>query len=234
MSRSNSRIIASALTAALLALGASAAGAKAADWLRRGPKFEPGQVVRFEGQVVGANGEPMAGVDVAVDGWKRSLDLRAFSIAKEDQRRETTRTGEDGRFGLDWTWDPKLKKYAISAYVIYRGDGGVEVTHDLAREEVTGRLKEGSPVSSRLEVSTENQRFLERLRDFVAALTTPDERSTYDQFGLPEQVDRTPHANGVETAWWYFRQGRVCRFVNGARTELQTFPPVGESGGGSR
>jgi len=231
MSRSNSPTTASAIAVALLLLGASAAGAKV-DWLKRGPKFEAGQIVRFEGQVVGANGQPMAGVDVAIDGWKRSLDLRALSLQKEDQRRETTRTDGEGRFSIEWTWDPKLKKFALSAFVVYRGDLGVQVTHDLAREEVTGRLKEGTPVASRLEVSAENQCFLERLHDFVAALGTADERATYDQFGLPEQVDRTPRADAVETAWWYFRQGRVCRFVDGVRSEIQSFPPVGESGGG--
>lgn len=234
MFRSNSRTTASGLVVALALLAAAPARADAADWLRRGPKFEAGQIVRFEGQVVGADGEPMAGADVAIDGWRRSLDLRAFSMEKEDQKRLVARTDAEGRFAIDWTWDPRLKKFAVSAFVTYRGDGGVEVTHDLAREEVTGRLREGSPVASRLEVTSDNQRFLERLHDFVAALATADERSTYEQLGLPEQVDRTPRADGVETAWWYFRQGRVCRFLDGARTEIQTFPPVGESGGSAR
>jgi hypothetical protein len=225
MSRWTSRTTASAL---LLALAfTTSAAAAGIDWPWR-KKFEDGEVVRFAGTVTGPDGAPMANVAVAVEGWRSDFVLSEFAVVREGRTRLVATTDARGAFALDWIWDRslKLKKFAIVAYVPYRGARG-QAEHELARVDITRRLRDGSPVTATLGFDPAGVAFLNRLRAFESSLTTADERSVYQELGLPEQVDRTRVGDQIESAWWYFTRGRVCRFRDGVRTEMQSFPPVG-------
>ena len=223
MFRSNSRTIVSlAVAAGCLVAAAAAASDRTLPWR---PKFGKGQLVRFTGSVVGPQGERLEGIEIAVEGWKNALDLRAFAREREDLTRLTARSDDAGAFAIDWPWNPELRQFAVVAFVAYRGGGG-ETSHELARVDVTKRLRKGSPVDTQVFVAQAELDFVRRLRAFESALGTADERAAYQEFGLPEQTDRTPIGGSVETAWWYFRRGIVCRFRDGVRTEVQSFPPV--------
>lgn len=220
MSRSPSRTIASALAAGLLL--AAAAGAQTWPWKA---KFAAGETVVFSGTVTGPDGAPLTGIDVAIEGWKTGVDLRGLSLERENRTRVAARTNERGEFTIDWTWSDEHRKFAAVAFVPYRSvDGDTE--YELARVELTKRLRDGSPVTANLAVERKGLDFIDRLRQFEASLATEDERTTYAELGLPERVDRTPVGDSVETAWWYFAHGRVCRFRDGIRSEVQSFPPI--------
>jgi hypothetical protein len=222
MSRSRSRIIVSALAVAA-ALAAPAVGAVKWPWTS-GP--EAGETVRFAGTVVGPAGEPLADVDVAVEGWRTGVDWRSAALKRAAHSRATVRSGPRGEFTIDILRDAAQKRFAVVAYAPYRDATGSITEYELARVDVTRRVRHGSPVTAVLAVEAPGLAFLRRLREFEAALRSEDERSTYSHLGLPEQVDRTKVGDSVEAAWWYYEQGRVCRFRDGRRIEVQTFPPI--------
>jgi hypothetical protein len=210
----------------LLALALAAPPAlEAQAWPWGKAKFAPGDLVRFEGTVTAPGGAPLAGIDVAIEGWKTGVDLRGLAFERENRTRVTARTDEQGRFAIDWTWSDEHRKFEAVAFVPYRDVDG-EAEHEIARVELTKRLRDGSPVTANLAVESGGLDFIRELREFEASLASEDERTTYAALGLPEKVDRTPVGDSVETAWWYFAHGRVCRFRDGVRTEVQTFPPI--------
>ncbi|HLF56216.1 MAG TPA: hypothetical protein VI942_05150 [Thermoanaerobaculia bacterium] len=209
----------------LAALAAAAAAPAGAQMFSRKAKFEPGETVRFAGTVSAPGGAPLADIDVAVEGWKRGVDVRELSFVRANRTRVTARSDERGEFTIDWTWSDEHSKFAVVAFVPYRGvDGDTE--YELASVEVTKRLRDGSPVTVTLAVPAAGIAFMQRLRDFEASLVTEDEKTVYAQLGLPERVDRTQVGDAIETAWWYFAHGRVCRFRDGVRREIQSFPPI--------
>lgn len=212
-------------------LAAAGAAVVDAQVFSRKAKFAPGDTVRFAGRVTGPDGAPMAGVDVAIEGWKTGVDLRGLSLERENRTRVTAKSGENGEYAIDWTWSDEHRKFAAVAFFPYPGVGGQD-EHELARVELTKAVKEGSPVVADLAVAQKGLDFIARLREFEAALATDDEKAVYAELGLPEKVDRTPVGDSIETAWWYFKHGRVCRFRDGVKTEVQTFPPIG--GGGAQ
>jgi len=219
------------VAAAALALALTAAAAAPAQiaWPWR-PKIPAGAVVRFSGSVTDPAGAPMPGVGVAVEAWRSRFDLSDFERVKEDRTRVITLTDERGGFSIDWTWNPVHRQVAVAAYVSYRGPDG-ESELELTRVDVTTRLRDASPVTVALAVPRRGAEFVANLREFQASLTTEDERGTYHDLGLPERVDRIPTGAGIETAWWYFSRGQVCRFLDGERTEVEAFPPIPRSGG---
>ena len=82
----------------------------------------------------------------------------------------------------------------------------------------------GSPVVATLEIA--DTRLLEAVRSFLASLRTADERRTYEEMGKPDSIDAVRGPGWIETTWWYFEEGRACRFRDGIRLEVQTFDPV--------
>ena len=66
----------------------------------------------------------------------------------------------------------------------------------------------------------------EQVEQFLASLRTDEERRTYRQVGKPDRVDSTRVSDHLETAWWYFRAGKVYRFRDGRLEKVDTFAPV--------
>ena len=48
----------------------------------------------------------------------------------------------------------------------------------------------------------------------------------YQERGRPDKVETTRYEDRVETAWWYFEQGKVCRFADGELVKVEEFDPV--------
>ncbi len=221
MSRSPSRITASVAIATLLA--APVAGEIAWPWR---PKIAAGEIVRFSGTVVDLAGQPLSDVDVVVEGWRTGIDVRAFARVRSQRVHAAARTNERGEYAIDWTWDPRLHHFEVSAVAPYRSAGG-DTSHTLARVDVTRRLRSSRAIVALLSVGTNELAFLRRLLEFERSLSSPDEHATYAELGLPEQLDQSSAGATDESAWWYYSTGRVCRFRNGVRVEVESFTPVG-------
>ncbi len=202
--------------AALLAASAASAGHP---W--RFPHAE-GAAVRFEGSVSDAAGNPVAGVEVALEASTPRFDWRRFSPAQRTERR-TTRTDERGRFALDWVWDGAYRRFELAA-TLREQVGGRELARELARLEVSDRVATATPVVAALVI--DDAAGLARLRAFLTGLDSDDELRVWREAGLPESIDRVVSPDSEEAAWWYFSAGRVVRFRDGVQTAVDTFPPV--------
>jgi hypothetical protein len=228
MSRSRSRTTAERRAAALLALTLAAAPAAAA--LPWGEPFSAGEAVRFQGTVADPQGRPLADVDVTLEASRTRLDLRSLARVPAETVTLAARSNERGEYALDWAWQPGFRRFELVASIPVRGAGG-EARQELARIDLSARLKQGSPVSAALTVA--EAEFVRALRAFVAALASDDERRVYDEAGRPDSVDRRDGPAGSSAAWWYFALGRVYRFRAGRLAEVERFDPVRRIGAGA-
>ena len=95
---------------------------------------------------------------------------------------------------------------------------------ELAREDVTQRLGQGSPVVVNLQ--SPESAWLERHRRFYATLRNDAEREVFAEMGPPDRVDSLELAGREEVTWWYFRSGKAYRFQEGRVGEVVRFEPV--------
>ncbi len=221
MSRSRSRTIAEAWAALTLLAGLAAAPAAGVGHPWRFPHAE-GATVRFEGTVADASGRPIRGVEVVLEAATPRFDWRRFSPDQRLERR-VARTDEQGRFSIDWTWDGTFRRFELVA-TLREVAGSRELARELARLEVTDRVRAGTPVPAALVV--EDAAGLARVREFLADLDSADELAVWNASGLPEAIDRVVGPESVEATWWYYSDGRAYRFRDGARVAVETFPPV--------
>lgn len=191
--------------------------------------YEAGDGVRFEGAVADAGGHALGGIEIALEASTPRLDWRRLTSAPRVERRVAT-SDERGAFAIDWTWDAAFRRFELVA-TLSEELAGRTLRHELARLDVTDRVKSGSPVSASLVVA--DGRFVERARAFLAGIASEDERRIWTELGLPESIDRVESPNVVEAAWWYYAAGRVARFRDGRLVELQSFDPIRPLGGDS-
>lgn len=229
MSRFRSRTTAELALVAVLAVAAPAPAA-----LPWSSPYRDGELVRFTGTVAGPDGTAIADLDVELEVSTRGrLDWRTLSRVAGERRTVAARTNARGEYVLDWEWVSGYRQFEVVAFVPVRGPGG-ETRQELARVDVSSRVRQGSPVLAVLTV--QSAKFVTALREFVAAISTDDERRVYAEAGRPDSVDRRAGPGGTESAWWYFSLGRVYRFLDGRLAEVQRFEPVrspetGGSGG---
>lgn len=221
MSRSKPPTTAELGARALLLLALAAAPARAA--LPWGEPFREGEAVRFAGTVADPQGQPLADLEVTLEASRTKLDLRSLARVPAATATRAARTNERGEYAIDWAWQPGFRRFALVASIPVRGAAG-ESRQELARVDVSTRLKQGSPVSATLTVEAAD--FVRALRAFVAALASDDERRVYEEAGKPDSVDRRQGPAGASAAWWYFALGRVYRFRDGRLAEVERFAPV--------
>lgn len=211
----------------LIAVAVPAAPASASHpW---GFPFEAGDPVRFEGSVADSGGSALGDIEVALEASTPRFDWRRLTSAPRVERRTAT-SDERGAFAIEWTWDAAFRRFELVA-TLSEELAGRTLRHELARVDVTDRVKSGSPVAASLVVADGG--FVERARAFLGGIESPDERRIWTELGLPESIDRVESPTAVEAAWWYYATGRVARFRDGRLFELQAFDPIrplGEDG----
>jgi hypothetical protein len=213
--------IAAGMIAALAALAALAAATPAA-----ATPYDNGEPVQFKGVVSDPEGRPVPGVQVVLEAARRYLSLRQLRRAEKDVRRVSATTDARGQYTIEWPWDAYFNHLEILAGVTVR-HGREESFEVSEREDVSGRVLEGSPVVSAIVIH--NRGRVERLRDFVASVQTADQRRVYEEMGVPDDVKRVEvagHREEAEVSWWYFAAGKICRFRAGRLDQVERFDPV--------
>lgn len=188
--------------------------------------YEDGDRVQFTGIVTDAAGKPMPGVEVALEAARGYLSLRELRRAEKDARRLLTVTNAQGEYTIAWPWDDYFDHFHLLAGVTVR-HGKTESLQVLEREDVSGRVDDGSPVVSAIVIH--DRGIVDRVHAFVAAVRSADEHRVYDEMGLPDDVKRVDFAGGApaaEVTWWYFDAGKAFRFRDGRLEQVDRFDPV--------
>jgi hypothetical protein len=182
-----------------------------------------GEPAQITGRVINAKGEPIAGLEVALEASRTRFDGRTLRRIPVETRRLAATAGAAGEFSIDWPGDDGFDRFEAVAGFRVRKPGGERFV-ELARSNLTRRLRAGSPVVAMLEVADTG--LLDAVRAFLASLSTADEQRTYDELGKPDSIDIVRGPGWVETTWWYFTEGRAARFRDGVRLEVRSFDPV--------
>ena len=190
-------------------------------------RYDQGQRVQVTGIVADRNGQPIEGIRVSLEASRSYFSMRHLRKTEaEDVRRVSTVTNAKGEYTLEWPWDSYFNHFELVSGVAVR-KGKEDRIEELAREDVTKRLLNGSPVV--VSPVIENTKFLDSLRQFLAMVRSADERRTYDEMGRPDKVQRLEYPDHVEDSWWYFESGRVYRFRDGRLEQVVPFTPVPSS-----
>jgi len=194
----------------------------AASPFRRSP-YEPGQQVTVQGVVRDAKGRPLGDLRVTLEASHTGFTVYPWGSRKREVATGSAQTTVAGDFGLQFPWNGRFNRFELVVAVPVQTAQGEDM-HVLWRDDITRRVLQGSPVA--VPVAVEDTAFLDTLRQFLASLGSEDERRTYQQAGKPDRVDRTTYPDRLETAWWYFRAGKVYRFRDGRLEQADTFAPV--------
>lgn len=187
-------------------------------------RYEQGERVQVTGIVADRNGQPLEGIRVSLVASRSYFSVRHFRKTEaDDVRRVSTVTNAKGEYTVEWPWDSYFNRFELVSGVMVR-KGKEDRVEELAREDVTRRLLNGSPVV--VSPVIENTKFLDSLRQFLTMVRSADERRTYDEMGRPDKVQRLEYPDHVEDSWWYFESGRVYRFRDGRLEQVVPFTPV--------
>ncbi|HET9765960.1 MAG TPA: hypothetical protein VFS60_03880 [Thermoanaerobaculia bacterium] len=194
----------------------------AASLFRRSP-YEAGQQVTVQGVVRDAKGQPLGDLRVTLEASRTGFSLYPWGNHKREVATGSAHTTAAGEFGLQFPWNGHFTHFELVVAVPVATAQG-EDQHELWRDDITRRVQQGSPVAVPVELA--DTAFLETLRQFLGSLRTDEERNTYRQVGRPDRVDNTSYPDRLETAWWYFRAGKVYRFRDGRLEKVEEFSPV--------
>jgi hypothetical protein len=189
-----------------------------------GRAYADGEIIQVTGIVTDSQGEPLPNVDLALEGARGELKWRRFRKERVNPVRGTARSNERGEFVIQWRWHHYYNRFRLVAGINDRGPAGKETLVDLAQVELSTRILQGSPVVAN--VTIVDRTFIDRLREFLASLDTPDEQRTYQQLGRPGKVDTLRFPDREEVSWWYFDLGKTYRFVNGRIDQVVDFDPI--------
>lgn len=209
--------------ALLASLLVASAPASALDFL--GPLYEEGERVEVTGLVTTPDGDPIEDVRVVLELYRKSFDIRKFRRTKGKVFKVSDRTNAEGEYSIAFPWDDYYNRFELVAGITVRDAEG-ETLVELERLDVKDRIERSSPAVAPLVV--ENHEFIETFRAFLATVDTADEQRVYQERGRPDKVESTRFEDRVETVWWYFEQGKVCRFVDGELDKVEEFEPVEE------
>lgn len=188
--------------------------------------YQQGDHVLFTGLITDTAGKPLPGVRVVLEVARSYISLRELRRTEKDVRRVSSLTNAQGEYTLDWPWDSYFNRFELLAGVEVRR-GRDETLEVLEREDVSKSVQAGSPVVSAMVVH--NRSFIDRLRDFMSSVQSPDEKRVYQDMGTPDDVKRTNYTGRPqedEVTWWYFDAGKVYRFRGGLLTQVDPFDPV--------
>jgi hypothetical protein len=212
------------LTAPVLAAGLllAACGGTPAGVGARFP-YDAGQRVTIQGVVSDRAGARLDDLTVVLEASRMGVGVYPPGQRKREIVTGQTRTNDGGEFGLELGWNRRFNHFELVVGVPVATPQG-ETLQELVRTDITRRVRQGSPVA--VPVTLEDTTFLTTLREFLASLTTAEEQRVYRETGKPDRVDRVRYPDRTETAWWYFRAGKVFRFLDGRLDKVEDFPPV--------
>ncbi len=186
--------------------------------------FPQGEKIDFTGVVSDRQGTPLEGVQVRLEASRSTFSLRRLRRVEEEMRQLAAVTGAGGSYTITWPWDSFFNHFELAVGIPVKKPGGERFV-ELARLDVTDRLRGGTPVVSALVV--ENRKLIDTLRAFLASLKTADERRVYEEMGKPDEVKRTQYSDtSYEASWWYFELGKMYRFQDGRLAQVVPFDPV--------
>ena len=209
------------LAAAALGLSVAACGATPAVGARF--PYESGQAVAIQGVVSDADGRPLDDVQVILEASRMGVGVYPPGQRKREIVTGKTQTDAAGQYGLELDWNGRFNHFELVVGVPVASPEG-ETFQELWRQDITSRLRHGSPVA--VPVTLQDTSFLTTLRTFLASLDTTDEHRTYRETGKPDRVDQVNYPDRAESAWWYFRLGKVYRFRDGSLDRVEDFEPV--------
>lgn len=189
--------------------------------------YEPGQRVEVTGLVTDPAGRPLEDVQVVLELARETFDLRSFGRTRKRVTPVAATTNARGEYTIVFPWDDYFNSFELVTGVTVRGPRGERLS-ELERLDLTRRIGKGSPVVATVVV--QNAAFVRGLREFVASVRSADERRIYEQMGRPDKVQVTKYPDREETAWWYFKAGRVYRFASGTLRGTERFEPVRDFG----
>ena len=213
------------LMAVALAAGVAGSACASAPRPRIGERFpyESGERVVVQGVVADGSGTPLADLDVVLEASNSSVGVYPPGRRKRQVTTGGTRTDARGAYALELTWSGRFDHFELVVGTPVATPPG-ETLQELSRVDITRRVRQGSPVA--VPVTLQDVTFLTNLRGFLASLQTADEKRVYRETGKPDRVDDVTYPDREETAWWYFRLGKVFRFNDGRLEKVEDFPPV--------
>ena len=185
--------------------------------------YDAGDAVTIQGVVADAAGKRLDDLQVVLEASRLGVGVYPPGQRKREIVTGSTRTDREGQYGLELTWNGRFNHFELVVGVPVATPQG-EVLQELSRQDITRRVRQGTPVA--IPVTLEDTAFLTTLREFLASLRTQDEQRTYRETGKPDRVDRVKYPDREETAWWYFRLGKVYRFSDGRLQRVEDFAPV--------
>ncbi|MFQ5526839.1 MAG: hypothetical protein ACE5GX_11335 [Thermoanaerobaculia bacterium] len=189
---------------------------------RRAP-YARGEIVLVTGVVTDLAAEPVAGIEVVLEASRHSYDYLRFRKRTPVVRTISGTTASDGSFELRWPWDKGFNRFELRFGVTVARPGG-DYFHAMHKEDLSRRIKHGSPVVST--VRLEDISFLVSYREFRESIEGEDQREVYREVGKPDKVRRRVSPAHSEVDWWYFDLGKVYRFRDGELVDVEDFEPV--------
>ena len=187
----------------------------------RGPA--EGEPILITGRVTDTEGQPIADLEVRLYARRTAFNLRKLTREARGETSVAARTDAEGEFALYWRWHDFYNSFDLAVGLEIR-EAATTRWHELARLDLTERIHGGSPVSA--DFTLENNAALETYRDFLAGVSSEDQRRIHGEMGKPGRVDRLQKAEHAEETWWYFQVGRAYRFEDGRLQEVVDFEPV--------
>jgi hypothetical protein len=185
--------------------------------------YDRGQRVLVQGVVADGQGKALSDLQVVLEASRMGFGVYPPGERKREVVTGSTQTDRGGEFGLELGWNPRFNHFelVVGVPVVSRG---AETLQELSRQDITRRVRQGSPVA--VPVTLLDTKFLTNLRTFLADVESADEQRIYRETGKPDRVDRVKYPDRDETAWWYFAAGKVYRFRNGRLDKVEDFAPV--------
>jgi hypothetical protein len=202
-----------------LALAGAAAPVPAA-WAAA---YAQGQRVKVTGIVTDTRGTPLAGIRVTFLAARSTFSVRQLKSSDKDLRQVAATTGAQGEYAIEWPWDDYFNRFEVQVGLPVR-EGREEHTEVLARQDITQQLQKGTPVIPALVV--QNAALIDKVRRFLASLSSDDERRVYQENGTPDEVKQVQYPDHEESSWWYFESGAMYRFEGGRLAQVVRFAPV--------
>jgi hypothetical protein len=187
-------------------------------------RYDQGQRIQVTGVVTDSQGQPINNLRVVLEVSRNYFSMRELRrTADKDVRRVSATTDARGNYTVEWPWDSYFNHFELVAGIPVRTKTG-ETVQELARQDVTRRVDEGTPAV--VGVTIENRQLLDNVRQFLASIQTDDQRKIYQEMGKPDRIRNVQYPSHLESSWWYFESGRVYRFRDGRLEQITPFDPV--------